>query len=122
MSSGSIFRSKYQADAGNGGGVYPCKLNGETLIATFATTANAPPTGDVDQPVSARANKSRREYGVGMRKVLIEWDSIPSGYITQTATIVVLRPETFAAWTVGARGTYLGTDATVISRTSEDIS
>lgn len=122
MSAGAFTSSKYQADAGNGGGIYRCKIQPETLAASINNTANDPPAGAVDQNVSAAASKTKREYGVGMRSVLLTWTAtIPDGYSGDPVRIPVLTPAVFAQWGLGQTGTYLGQAVRVDGRSAEDL-
>ena len=61
MSAGPFINSKYEA---NSGSVYKVRVQPETLNLTLESTANSPPGGDVDQPISAYARGKSR--GIGM--------------------------------------------------------
>lgn len=123
MSAGRFTRTRYELDQANGGIVLACKVQPETLAATIGTTANAAPADPVDFNFSATISQGRRSAGVNMRSVTLAWTTDPpEGYAAGgTIRIPVLTPATFAAWTLGATGTYLGTGVTVVGRSPETL-
>lgn len=122
MSSGPFTDTFYETSVENGGFVLRCRLQPETLAASFASTANAGVDGPATAPGSATISQGRRTAGVNMRYVTVAWDADPpTNYSGLTARIPVPDPAVFAAWTLGATGTYLGTDATIVGRTGETI-
>lgn len=122
MSSGPFTPAFYETDPGNGSYVLACRLQPETLAASFAATANAGVSGPATAPGSATISQGRRTAGVNMRYVTVRWDgAAPAGYSGLTARIPVPDPAVFASWTLNSTGTYLSTAATVVGRTSETI-
>ena len=122
MSAGEFERSKYEASVDNGGGIYPIRVQPETTLLAIAGTANDPPAGAVDQRVTAKASKGKREYGVGPRQVVLAWTGAPpTDYSGDNVTVPVLTPGAFADYTIGATGTYLGAACEVVSRLPESV-
>ncbi len=122
MSSGAFERTFYELSADNGGAVLSCRLQPETLAATFGGTVNAAPAGPATAPGSATISQGRRSAGVNMRYVTVAWTADPpDDYDGLTARIVVPDPATFAAWTLNSEGVYLGTAAQIVGRTNETV-
>ncbi len=123
MSAGVFVQSRYQSNADVGGGIYPIRVQPETLLLDIGGTVNAPPAGVADQPIFARARKGTREYGVGARAVRLRFDvgDIPTGYSGDEVVVPIMTPAAFTAATPGATGTYLGSGVTVVSRLPERI-
>ncbi len=117
MSAGRFTRTRYALDVANGGIVLGCKVQPETLEATIGGAANAAPADPVDFNFSATISQGRRTAGVNT----LAWTTDPpDGYAAGgVIRIPVLTPATFAAWTLGATGTYLGTAVTVVGRSPE---
>lgn len=121
MSAGTFQNTKYQMDATNGGYILRARAQPETLAATDGTNANDEPAGAISGPGSAKASKGRREFGVGMRKVVLELDgTAPTGYSGDDVVIPVLTPATFTAWVIGTEITYQGTTWKVKERYAEN--
>lgn len=122
MSAGPFDRSKYEADAGNGGTIHAIRIQPETALLTIGGLSNDPPAGAQNSPFAARARKGNQEYGMGARSVTIAWTGDPpTGYSDETLTIPVLTPAAFAAYIPGATGTYLSTNCEVVSRKPENV-
>lgn len=123
MSAGAFTDTFYEMSAENGGFVLSCRVQPETLTATFGGTANAAPAGPSDAPGSATISQGRRSAGVNMRYVSIAWTGEPpTGYKPGSRVrIPVLDPAVFADWTRGATGTYLSTAARIAGRTGETV-
>lgn len=122
MSSGNFVSTKYQLDTGNGGYICRARVQQETLDATFASTENAVPSGAVNLAISAQSAKGKREFGIGMRYVVIRFTGEPpTGYSGDDVRIPVLSPTTYAAWVPEATGTYLSTAAKIVKRFAEDL-
>lgn len=120
MSAGTFLRAKYEASADNGGGIYPIRVQPETVAMTIAGTANAEPAGAIDQFCAAKVRKATGEYGLGARGVVLAWTGTPpTGYSGDPVRVAVLTAAAFADYTIGATGTYLGAAVEVISRQSE---
>ena len=122
MSSGPFENTFYELSDENGGYIMRARVQPETLAATIDGTANAGATGPADAPGSATISQGRRSAGVNMRYVTLRWTAgAPTDYEGLTARIPVLTPATFAAWTLGATGTYLSTAVEVVGRTGETV-
>ncbi len=122
MSAGPFERTFYETSTENGGFILSCRVQPETLAATIGGSANAAPDGPATAPGSATISQGRRSAGVNMRYVSLEFTgAAPTGYSGDPVRIPVLDPATFASWTLGATGTYLGSDVQVIGRTGETI-
>lgn len=120
MSSGSFQTAKYQLDSGNGAGIASCRVQPETLAASINSTANSEPSGAVTLPASAKVSGGKREFGIAMRTVTLEFTStIPDGYTGDNVRIPVMTEATYASWTKGQTGTYLGSDVRVVGRSPE---
>lgn len=122
MSAGEFVSSIYELEASNGGGFAGCKVQPETLSLSIASTANAPGAGPVDLPMSAKASKTNREYGIGMRAVTLEFTgALPDGYSGDNVRVPVMTPAAFAAYQNQATGTYLSVPVRVVGRTPERV-
>lgn len=123
MSAGTFDRVKYQADDARGGGIYRMRVQSETLGLTDGTLTNSEPTGDVDQRIRAKVSKTRREIGLGPRKLLLAFTGVlPDTYSGDSVLVPILTPATFAAWSVeGTELTYLNVPVEVIGSVSEDL-
>ena len=122
MSAGEFTRTFYELDTGNGGGIVRARVQPETIAASIATTANAGATGPATVPITAKASGGNSEFGVNMRSVTLAWTgTVPDGYSGDPVVIPVLQEATFAAWVVGATGTYLGQAVEVIGRSPERV-
>jgi hypothetical protein len=122
MSSGRFTTAIYETSAENGGFKLRCRVQPETLAASFGGTENAAPSGPTTAPGSATISQGRRTAGVNMRYVTVEWTGDPpDDYDGLTARIVVLDPAVFADWAFEATGTYLGTAAKIVGRTGETV-
>lgn len=122
MSAGAFENAFYQMSAENGGFILRCRVQPETLAAEIASAANAGVAGPADAPGSATISQGRRTAGVNMRYVTLGWTGAPpTGYSGDPVRIPVLSPTVFAAWTLGATGTYLGAGVEVLSRVGETV-
>lgn len=122
MSAGEFEVSRYNLSVENGGGIAPIRVQPETLQATINGVANDPPTGAVTLPVFVKVSKTRREYGIGPRKVLLRFpDGAFDDYTGDDIEIPVLQASTAAAWTNGQTGTYLGQNVEVVGRSPESV-
>ena len=80
MSAGSPIISRYGS---NDGDIYAIRIQPETESLTIGTTANAPPAGAVDQPVTAYATFNRKRFGVNARQIRFRFSddtNFPVGY------------------------------------------
>lgn len=122
MSSGEFTRTFYGLDTGNGGGIVRARVQPETLAATIDSVANAGATGPASVPITARANGGNSEFGVNMRTVTLAFTgTVPDGYAGDNVRIPVLQEATYAAWTIGSTGTYLGQAVEVVGRSPERV-
>ena len=121
MSSGDFFSAKYEDDKGT---VRNIRVQPETLAATFGTAANAQPAGAVAAGyVSATIQAGRRERGIcRARRVYIRWETKPTDYTGDFATIAVMQKSVFDAIAIGSDVAYLGGAAKVTSKDAERIS
>ena len=87
--------TKYKAD---GGTIHPIRVR----QATFATIQGTEPTGDISSNVRAKISKSKREFGLRPRMVLIaRTRGTGEDTFTEYATLPVLDPEDFNSSTGG---------------------
>lgn len=122
MSAGEFVRTFYKLDTGNGGGIVRARVQPETLAAEINSVANAGATGPATVPITAKSSGGKNEFGVNMRSVTLEFTSSPpDGYSGDPVSIPVLQEDTFAAWTNGETGTYLGVAVEVIGRSPETV-
>lgn len=122
MSAGQFQNAFYETSAENGSFVLRCRVQPETLAASIAATPNAGVAGPANAPGSATISQGRRTAGVNMRYVTLKFTgALPEGYSGDPVRIPVLSPTVFAAWTLGATGTYLASPVEVLSRVGETI-
>lgn len=123
MSAGKFNRTaRYEMDAANGGYITKARVQPETLSATDGSTTNTIPAGSVNLPISVYARKGKKEYGVGMRRaVLTNPSPIPDGYTGEDINIPVMTPATYAAWSIGASITYLGSTWELLDKVVEEV-
>lgn len=128
MSSGKFEITKYESTEltiGAAAAIMPIKLQPETVLFA-AGTANTAPTGAVNLPLFAQVGKTKREYGVSPRKVVIGWaldangvPDAPAGYSGDDLEIPVLTAAAYAAYVPGTVGSYLGKGVVIKSRIPE---
>lgn len=123
MSAGEFTQSRYEANTDVGGGIYPIRVQPETLLLTLGGVANDPPAGASDQAIFARARKGTREYGVGARAVRLRFTGAtpPAGYSGDEVTVPIMTPTLFAAANPGTVGVYLEAPVVVVSRLPERV-
>lgn len=105
MSEGNFVAAFYQTDEG---GICNCRVQPETLLATFGGTANDSAAGPADQEASANMTSDRRGNGVFARYARVNWTSPPTDYTGASVNIPVLSQATAAAAVRGAAVSYLG--------------
>jgi len=122
MSAGAFENTKYEMDSTNGGYILKARAQPETLAASDGTNANDAPAGAINGPGSAKASKGKREFGVGMRKVVLELTgAAPAGYSGDDVIIPVLTPATFTAWVIGTEVSYQSTTWKIKERYPESV-
>lgn len=122
MSAGKFTATFYQMSTDFGGYILKARVQPETLAATIDAVANVGHAGPATAPGSATISQGRRTAGVNMRYVTLEFTgALPDGYSGDNVKIPVLTPATFAAWTDGKTGTYLGVAVKVVSRVGETV-
>lgn len=121
MSAGAFDRSKYEADNGD---IYAVRVQPETLAATFGGTANAAPSGAVDQQVSARVGGGNRQIGIKTRAVSVAWTGgAPTGYkADEILRIPIMTKDLYDAITTNSTtGSYLGSAIQVVGKLPERV-
>lgn len=124
MSAGIYVDSKYQA---NNGIIYKVRVQPETLDLTINALQNSPPAGAIDDGFpELKLTSTRKEFALVPRKVAIRItgasvDPERADYEGVGAKLIipVLTPVTFAGWSVGTVGTYLGFPIEVIKKYDE---
>lgn len=121
MAAGAFIKSKYQATADNGGGIYSVKVQPETLACVIATVTNAAPTAAVDQSVSARVGGGKRKIGMNCATISLKFTGTPPGGYKPDGILTIpgLTPAFRSAAAIGATGTYLGEAVEVIGKSPE---
>lgn len=118
--SGSFVDAKYQSTLVPTD-IYSILVQPETLQATIDGTANTSPTGEVNQKVSMKVSKTRREIGASPHKVALRFTgTIPDGYSGGDVIIPALSNSFKAAAVNKATGTYLGAAVKVIYTVPEN--
>lgn len=122
MSAGRFERSFYSTDDAN---IMPVRVQPETIAATVGGVSNDAPDGPATGNFgSASVSQGRRTNGVNTRLVRLAFtgDTAPTGYLEGgTITLPALQPAFFAACSVGATGTYLGSAVVSVGRSGETI-
>lgn len=119
MSAGQFERTKYEADNGD---IYPIRVQPETLAATFGGTANAAPTGAVDQQGLARVSGGNRRIGIKARSVTIAFTATPpTGYEpNQLLRVPILTLDLYNAINPNSTtGSYLGVNVIVVGKNAQ---
>lgn len=122
MSSGVFEVSKYEAKYGAGTEIHPIQVQPETKSLTIDGTLNAPPSGTVTSPISARVSGGRNQIGLNAELVRLRFDTPPDGYKPDgVITLPLLSSAIRAKALRGAAGNYLGTAVTVLGVSSETV-
>lgn len=97
MSAGVFSKTKYQASYGAGTAIHPIKVQDTTLTCSINSVVNDPPTGDVNNPISAVVSRGRRAKGLIVRTVTLEapTTSPPTGYKPGGLTTIPCLTEAF---------------------------
>lgn len=110
-------RSKYKSDSGL---IHPIRLR----QATYTTVQGTEPTGDQTSDIPVQVTRSKREFGIRPRGVVIA-RTIGSGdnAFTEYARLPVLDPEDFSSstggWVRGSNLSYRGSTWEIVSRFGE---
>lgn len=130
MSAGRFLISRYEStelQVGGNPAILPIRVQPESTLFA-AGTANLPPTGATTLPVYAKVSKTRREFGISPRKVVLSWvtdtngiPQPPATYSGDDITIPVLTQAAYNAYVPGTTGTYLGTGVVVKARIPEQV-
>lgn len=124
MSAGAFTISKYAASYGDGTSIHPIRIQPETLTASIGGTANAAPSGAINNPIQCRVSGGKRQIGLLARYITIQFPSTgqPSTYQAGGTTRIPALTETFYNLAVkGAAITYLTVSCTVVSRSRERV-
>lgn len=119
MSQGAFTRTRYEADSGE---IHPIRVQPETTAANIGG-ANAAPAGVTTSSISARVNKTNREFGLRPRYITVRFTGVaPDEYEPGNLyRIPILTPARYNTINVGATGTYLGADVEVVSKSAENV-
>lgn len=119
MSAGVFSIARYQGDATTF--VQAVRVQPETVSATVGPIANAAATAAVTVPGFLKVSAGRKTKQLRPRKVTATLaGTAPTGYKPgTTCRIIALTPAFFAACTIGATLTYLGTTWTISGRSAE---
>jgi hypothetical protein len=121
MSAGQFIRSFYQT---NGGAIARIRVQPETELAQIGGAPNDAPAGPPTVSTTVKVSKSRREYGIGPRKIGIVFDDgeAPVGYEPGNIYYIpVLTSARYNAAVVGDTMTYLGGTADIVSKLEESV-
>lgn len=124
MSAGAFKISKYGASYGGGGAVHPIRIQPETESATIDGTANAAPTGEVGNPISAVVSRGGRALGLNARMVSLRSPATgqPTGYAANSVTrIPCLTTAFFDKCVKGSTCSYNGASYTVVGTSAEKV-
>ena len=118
MSRGAFEKNgKYQASTENGGGIYPVRVQPETLALVIDGVTNSLPAGNVDQYVSASVGGSTRRNGMHCAIAYVRFDTAPAGYKQDEVIALPLLTNAIRLATKrNATGTYLGESITVVGK------
>jgi hypothetical protein len=122
MSAGRIVISKYAASYGAGTAIHPIRVNEQTIDAAIGAVGNNPPTGAVNNTISAVVSRGARARGLNARVVFLKTPETgqPTGYRTESPTTIPALTEAFFNAAVdGAECEYNGVTYTVIGKRSE---
>jgi hypothetical protein len=121
MSAGQFIRSFYET---NGGAIARIRVQPETELANLGGTVNDAPAGPPTVATTVKVSKSRRQYGIGPRKVGIVFDDgqAPAGYEPGNIYYIpVLTRDVYDSFVVGDTATYLSGTADIVSKLEESV-
>jgi len=128
MSAGAFVRTRYAA-AYNGTTtqIHPIRVQQETIDCVIDGTANDPPAGAINNPITAVISKGRRARGLIVRTVTLEAPTTgqPTGYKPGGLTTIPCLNGTFFAKAVSADDdtivTYNGNGGYKVAYTSDEL-
>lgn len=111
MSAGAFIISRYAAQYGTGTQIHPIKIQPETqtLSVTIGgtATANLPPAGAVNNPISAIVSGSKRGRGLVPRTISFRFSGTPpAGYRAGSILTLPMLTSALSGAAIGATGTY----------------
>lgn len=121
MSAGQFIRTFYET---NGGGICRIRVQPETELFTDGTGVNDAPAGPPTLSTTAKVSKSRREYGIGPRKVGFVFDDgqAPDDYEDGNVYYIPILTRAFYDSVVpGTQATYLQGTGEIVSKIEESI-
>lgn len=121
MSAGGFVDAVYQSTE-LAGSFMPIRVQPETLALSVGGTANAGSETAINLPLRVNVSASSREYGVKPRRVVVRFTdeaNLPDGYTGEDLSVPVLTQAAYAAYTVGATGTYLTKPVQILARLPE---
>ena len=121
MSAGPFVNVKYEAD---GGDVHFVSVQPETVAATINGATNAASVDPATSDFWFEVNRGANEYGGRPRKIRVKWQATgaPAGYQeSASVTIPVLTAAVFNGCSVGDTVVYLGSNATITRKITENI-
>lgn len=121
MSAGPFLRRSYR---GNDGQNYPIRVQPETLLATFGTTANTAPTSPPDAGLpTVRVGGGKRKFGIRARGVVITFPTTPpDGYKAGAyIRLPVLLDTVWNGISKGQAVTYQEATGEVVSKYNEEL-
>lgn len=120
MSAGAFVRGRYSDDNTD---IRPIRVQPETILATFGTTANVQPTAGIDTLPAAKVSGGRRSYGVHARYATIVFETDPpTGYkVNSPIRLPILTKVVWDGIAPGQSVSYLDKTGIVISKTPEYI-
>jgi hypothetical protein len=121
MSAGQYIRSFYETNAG---GIARIRVQPETELANLGGEVNDAPAGPATILTTVKVSKSKREYGIGPRKVGLVFDDgqAPEGYEPGNIYYIPVMTRTvYDGFAVGDTATYLGGTADIVSKLEESI-
>lgn len=124
MSAGNFVVTKYEASYASGQ-IHPIKVQEETLAMVqdsegVTDANNDPPSGSVNNPISALVNLNRGARGLRPRYIVASWNAAkPTGYTGDTVKIPILTPANFNNLAVGEIISYQGTTAIIVAKEPE---
>lgn len=109
-----MVNTKYKSD---GGTIHPIRVR----QATYDSILGTEPSGSVNSQIRAKVSKTKREFGLRPRAVLIaRTRGTGADTFTEYATLPVLDPEDFnsatGAWVQGSTLSYKGVSWEIVAR------